>query len=150
MQLHRMNRKNLLKKTIADQNAAFIKTGCRSMEIYMVAGYQNFKNLYKSVRQHYQSRMEQCFGRCIKISEGKPTPDSIIINTDSFTVRREGNMAVVDYKQELNFPNAKPPFDKSISREQRILIKKNGKWLVASVTSTDITGIGLEGIELVT
>jgi tetratricopeptide (TPR) repeat protein len=63
-------------------------------------------------------------------------------------VRREGNMAVVDYKQLLKFPNAQPPFGEAASREQRVMLKKNGKWLVASATTTDITAFGENGTEL--
>ena len=46
------------------------------------------------------------------------------------------------------FPGALPPFDKAASREQRILLKKNGKWLVAGATSIDISGLGENGTEL--
>ena len=57
-------------------------------------------------------------------------------------------MAVADYKQYLKFPGALPPFDKAGSREQRVLLKKNGKWLIAGATSIDISGLGENGTEL--
>ena len=137
-----------IKKTIADQNAAYIK---HDAEAWKALSLQDDK--VSSINTNF-------FGSTMKtgwnnVSEGllkyfkeNPAPDSIIINTDSFHIRREGNMAVADYKQEVVIPNGVAPFDKFTSREQRVLVKKNGKWLVAGITSNNTSNLGVNGAEL--
>jgi len=137
-----------IKKAIADQNTAFIK---RDAEAWKATWLQDskvsrtFTNFFGSTVRLGWNDVSQ---GPLKFLKENPAPDSVTVTTDSFNVRREGNVAVVDFKQSLNNPNAQPPFDKSVSREQRVLIKKNGKWLTAAATSTDLTGLGVDGIEL--
>lgn len=75
-------------------------------------------------------------------------PDSVQISTDSFTMRKEGSMANVDFKQTVLYLKSQPPFDKATSLEHRELIKKNGKWKIAKQVTTDLTGYGETGNEL--
>lgn len=137
-----------IKKTIADEEEAFFK---RDAEAWKATWVQDDK-VTRTFTNWSGSRVRVGWA---KVSEGplkyikeNPTPDSLNITTDSFFVRREGNMAVVDFKQHITSASTPPPFDKSASREQRVLIKKNGKWLIASASSVDITSTGPNGVEL--
>jgi tetratricopeptide (TPR) repeat protein len=77
-----------------------------------------------------------------------PQPDSVQITTDSFTIRKEGSMAIVDFKQTVLYLKSQAPFDKSTSVEHRELVKKNGKWKITKQVTTDLTGYGESGSEL--
>ena len=136
-----------IKKTIADENASFVK---RDAEAWKSTWLQDDKvsrtvtNFFGSTVHHGWKDVSE---DPLRFLSQNPGPDSVTVSTDSFSIRREGNMAVVDYKQLLKFPSL-PPFDKSATREQRVLIKKNGKWLIAAATSTDINSIGVDAAEL--
>jgi tetratricopeptide (TPR) repeat protein len=75
-------------------------------------------------------------------------PDSVQVTTDSFTIRKDGSMAIVDFKQTTLYLGAQPPFDQSTSLEHRELVKKNGKWKITKQVTTDLTGYGEKGNEL--
>lgn len=137
-----------IKKVIADQNAAFIR---HDAEAWKAAWLQDDKasaiitNFFSSTAK---TGWDKVSGDVLKFFKDNPAPDSFSVNTDSFHITREGNMAVVDYKQEMRAPNGVAPFDKYDTREQRVMIKKNGKWLVTGVTSNNITSLGITGNEL--
>jgi tetratricopeptide (TPR) repeat protein len=75
-------------------------------------------------------------------------PDSVQITTDSFTIRKEGPMAIVDFKQTVLYLKNQAPFDKASSLEHRELLKKNGKWKIVKQVTTDLTGYSDLGDEL--
>jgi tetratricopeptide (TPR) repeat protein len=137
-----------IKKTIADETAAFLK---RDVEAWKSTWLQDAKT--SRINTHmfgstFRIGWDSVSKGALKFLKENPMPDSATVNTDSFNIRREGNMAIVDYKQVVKFPNTQPPFGESTSREQRVLVKKNGKWLITAVTSTDITNLGTNGTEL--
>jgi tetratricopeptide (TPR) repeat protein len=76
-----------------------------------------------------------------------PKADAAKSATDSFSIRKEGNLAIVDYKQTLTLPNL-APFDQFVSWEHRELIKKGGQWKIVKQISTDLTVYGPNGTEL--
>lgn len=137
-----------IKKAIADQNTAYIN---HDAEGWKSSWLQDDKvssintNFFSSTMKTGWNKISE---EVLKYFKENPKPDSMTINTDSFHIRREGNMAVADYKQEIKILNGVAPFDKFSTREQRVLIKKNGKWLVAALTSNIISNLGLSGNEL--
>lgn len=136
-----------IRKTIADQNAALIKHDAEAWKATWLQDentFTSFTNYFGSTVKH---GWQNASAELLKMFQQNPNPDSITLETDSFYIRREGNMAVVDYKQEMK-TTTPAPFNKFTMREQRVLVKKNGKWLVAGATSTDITNLDDNGPEL--
>ncbi|MEO8582424.1 MAG: nuclear transport factor 2 family protein [Flavitalea sp.] len=80
--------------------------------------------------------------------KNNPKPDTVDVVADSFIIRTEGKIAVVDYQQTINYKTNPAPFNKAISREHRVLIKKDGKWKIACQITNDITLNGVAGSEL--
>ena len=66
-----------------------------------------------------------------------PEVDSVEIKRDSFSIRKEGKIAIVDFVQTLKYLKSQPPFDESASREHRVMVKSNGQWKIANLISTE-------------
>lgn len=66
-----------------------------------------------------------------------PKPEQVEFSSDSFTIRKDGNIAVVDFVQKLKYLDAQPPFDQFTSQEHRVLVKSNGTWKIASAITTE-------------
>lgn len=66
-----------------------------------------------------------------------PKPDNVEVKTDSFNIRKEGKIAIVDFKQDLKFLDNQPPFDKFTTSEHRVMVKSNGKWKIANAITTE-------------
>jgi tetratricopeptide (TPR) repeat protein len=66
-----------------------------------------------------------------------PQTEPVEITRDSFSIRKEGKMAIVDFIQTLKYPNSQPPFDQSATREHRVMVKSNGQWKIASQMTTE-------------
>ncbi|MBO9203347.1 MULTISPECIES: tetratricopeptide repeat protein [Niastella] len=64
-------------------------------------------------------------------------PDPAEIKRDSFFVRKDGNIAIVDFVQTLKFPKYQPPFDQYATREHRVMVKSNGQWKIANQITTE-------------
>lgn len=67
----------------------------------------------------------------------EPMPEVVEVTRDSFSIRKEGKIAVVDFIQRLKYPNSQPPFDEFASREHRVLVKSNGQWKIATLMTTE-------------
>ena len=137
-----------IKKAIADQNTALIRHDADAWKSSWLQDDKASSIITNFFGSTFKTGWDKVSEDVLKYFKNNPTPDSMTITTDSFNIRREGNMAVVDYKQELKFLNGVAPFDKFSTREQRVMVKKNGKWLVTGVTSNNISGLGLGGVEL--
>jgi tetratricopeptide (TPR) repeat protein len=64
-------------------------------------------------------------------------PQSVDIKRDSFSIRKEGNIAIVDFVQAIKYLKSQPPFDQSATREHRVMVKSNGQWKIASLISVE-------------
>jgi tetratricopeptide (TPR) repeat protein len=72
-------------------------------------------------------------GPVAKGMAASPQPVPIELAVENVAIRREGNLAWVEYDQTLTSPRA--PGLKNRSREQRVLVKSLDKWKIASQIS---------------
>lgn len=75
--------------------------------------------------------------RQLRSFANNPEVEQVEITRDSFSIRKEGNIAVVDFQQTLKYPNSQPPFDQFASREHRVMVKSNGQWKIATLMTTE-------------
>lgn len=66
-----------------------------------------------------------------------PETEVVEVTRDSFSIRKEGKIAIVDFIQTLKFPKSQPPFDQYASREHRVMVKSNGQWKIATLMTTE-------------
>ena len=66
--------------------------------------------------------------------DSKPVP--IQLKNDNYTIRTNGNMAWVEYDQEMTYPEMDTTGGFGHSREYRVLVKENNEWEIASQITT--------------
>lgn len=66
-----------------------------------------------------------------------PKPENVEFDNDSFTIRKEGNVAIVDFKRNYKFLDNQAPFDKFATSEHRVLVKSDGNWKIANMISAE-------------
>ncbi len=86
---------------------------------------------------YYTAGWDSITARQLRNFARNSEPESVEITRDSFSIRKEGKMAIVDFVQTLKFLKSQPPFDQSASREHRVMVKSNGQWKIASLMSTE-------------
>lgn len=65
-----------------------------------------------------------------------PKPIPIQLKNANYTIRQNGNMAWVEYDQDLFYPELDTSNGSGFSREYRVLVKQNGQWKIASQITT--------------
>lgn len=92
---------------------------------------------------HYRAYRgwEEIGPEAMKLFERSPDPEKVEISYDNFLIHTEGNIARMEYDQITTGPDVFP-MDKRISREQRILQKKDGQWKISSLTSVGVNTFG--------
>jgi tetratricopeptide (TPR) repeat protein len=79
-----------------------------------------------------------------------PKPVPIQLKNTNYTIRSNGNIAWVEYDQDLFYPGLDTSNGSGVSREYRVLVKQNGQWKIASQITTfpkSFTSTGPEVIE---
>lgn len=65
-----------------------------------------------------------------------PEPIPIKLSNTNYTIRSNGNMAWVEYDQDLFYPGLDTSDGSGSTREYRVLVKQNGQWKIASQITT--------------
>jgi len=65
-----------------------------------------------------------------------PNPVAVQYKTNNYTIRTNGNMAWVEYDQDLTYPGLDSSDGSGHTREFRMLVKENDQWKIASQITT--------------
>ncbi|MGO8701160.1 MAG: tetratricopeptide repeat protein [Limisphaerales bacterium] len=68
------------------------------------------------------------------LKDANPFP--IELKSDNYIIRRDENLAWVEYDQYMNLTNGDPK-DRRFSREYRVLVRQDGAWKIASQITHD-------------
>jgi tetratricopeptide (TPR) repeat protein len=85
----------------------------------------------------YKSGWDSILAQQLRNFAQNPKPELVDIKRDSFSIRKEGKIAIVDFVQTLKYTESQPPFDESATREHRVMVRSNGQWKIASAMSTE-------------
>jgi len=137
-----------IKKVIANETDSYFKKDLAGF-LSSYAEDASTARVYVSVFGYFtETGWDSIKAGATRNFQENPKPITVQYTTDSFMIRRDGSVAVVDYKQHMQFTNSPSPFNKAESWEHRVMVKKNGKWKIATQSTTDLTAYGDAGSEM--
>lgn len=126
-----------IKQVIKKESDSYIKRDAEAWKSVWLQEPNTSRSFVSTYAYYYTAGWDSIIARQLRNFAKNPEADSVEIKRDSFYIRKDGKIAIVDFVQKLKYLKSQPPFDQSATREHRVMVKSNGQWKIASLMSTE-------------
>jgi tetratricopeptide (TPR) repeat protein len=126
-----------IKQVIIKEGDSYFKKDAAAWKSVWLQDRNTSRSFVSTYAYFYTAGWDSIVARQLRNFARDPQADSVEIKRDSFAIRKEGNIAIVDFVQTIKFLRDQPPFDLSARREHRVMVKSNGQWKIATLMTTE-------------
>ncbi|HEX6431661.1 MAG TPA: tetratricopeptide repeat protein [Niastella sp.] len=126
-----------IKQVIIKETESHFKRDAEAWKSVWLKDPNTSRSFVSTYGYRYSAGWDSIIARQLRNFARNPEPDSVEIKRDSFSIRKEGKIAIVDFVQTLKYLKSQPPFDESTTREHRVMVKSDGQWKIANLMSTE-------------
>jgi len=126
-----------IKQVIIKEADSYFKRDAAAWKSVWLQDPNTSRSFVSTYGYYYTAGWDSLSARQLRNFASDPDPVSVEIKRDSFSIRKEGKIAIVDFIQTIKFLKSQPPFDESARREHRVMVKSNGQWKIANQISTE-------------
>jgi len=126
-----------IKQVIIKEADSYYKRDAAAWKSVWLQDPNTSRSFVSTYGYYYTAGWDSLSARQLRNFATDPEAVSVDIKRDSFSIRKEGKIAVVDFIQTIKFLKSQPPFDLSTRREHRVMVKSNGQWKIANQISTE-------------
>ena len=127
---------NNIKNVLRAETEALYKRDLEAWKQLWVHDAQANRNFISSYGMSSRAGWDSIAAARERAIQKDPKPVPIQLKNDNYTIRTNGNMAWVEYNQELSYPDLDTSDGSGYTREYRVLIKENNQWKIASQITT--------------
>jgi len=129
-----------IKQVIIKETDSYFKRDAQAWKSVWLQDPKISRSFVSTYAYYYTAGWDSITARQSRNFAKDPEPQSVDIKRDSFSIRKEGKIAVVDFIQTIKYLKSQPPFDQSATREHRVMVNSNGQWKIATLISTETSG----------
>jgi tetratricopeptide (TPR) repeat protein len=126
-----------IKQVIIKEADSYFKKDAEAWKSTWLQDPNTSRSFVSTYAYYYTAGWDSIIARQLRNFAKNPEAESVEIKRDSFSIRNDGKIAVVDFIQTIKFLKDQPPFDQSARREHRVMVKSNGQWKIANLMSTE-------------
>ena len=126
-----------IKQVVIKQADAYFKKDAEAWKSMWLKDPNVSRSFVSTFAYSYAAGWDSVTTRQLREFKQNPKPDSVQIKRDSFSIRKEGKIAIADFVQSIKYLNNQPPFDQYVTREHRVMVKENGQWKIANSMTTE-------------
>jgi tetratricopeptide (TPR) repeat protein len=126
-----------IKQVIIKETDSYFKKDAVAWKSVWLQDPNTSRSFVSTYAYYYTAGWDSITARQLRNFAKNAEPEPVEIKRDSFSIRKEGKIAIVDFIQTIKFLKSQPPFDQSARREHRVMVKSNGQWKIASLMSTE-------------
>jgi tetratricopeptide (TPR) repeat protein len=126
-----------IKQVIFKETDSYFKKDAAAWKSVWLQDQNTSRSFVSTFTYTYTAGWDSIIARQLRNFAENPEADSVDIKRDSFSIRKDGKIAIVDYVQKLKYLKNQPPFDQYATREHRVMVKSNGQWKIATQMTTE-------------
>jgi tetratricopeptide (TPR) repeat protein len=126
-----------IKQVIIKETESYFKKDMEAWKSVWLKDPNTLRDFVSTFAYYHTTGWDSILARQIRDFARNPEAESVEVKRDSFSIRKEGKVAIVDFVQSIKFLKNQPPFDLYAAREHRILVKSNGQWKIATCMTTE-------------
>lgn len=126
-----------IKQVIIKEADAYFKKDAATWKTVWLQDQHTMRSFVSTFAYYYTAGWDSIIARQSRNFAKHPEADTVDVKRDSFFIRKDGKMAIVDFVQTVKYLKNQPPLDLYVTREHRVMIKANGQWKIATYMSTE-------------
>ena len=126
-----------IKQVIIKETDSYFKKDAQAWKSVWLQDPNTTRSFVSTYAYYYTAGWDSITTRQLRDWAKDPAPTPVDIKRDSFSIRKDGKIAIVDFVQTVKFPKSQPPFDKSVTRQHRVMVNSNGQWKIANLMATE-------------
>ena len=126
-----------IKQVIIKETDSYFKRDLEAWKSVWLKDPNTMRDFVSTWAYYHTTGWDSILARQIRDFARNPEPESVEIKRDSFSIRKEGKIAIVDFVQTAKYLKSQPPFDQYAAREHRVMVKSDGQWKIANCMTTE-------------